>query len=368
MRRYTLFFIMILLISLGLSPTYAHTSQATPENAFFADQMPAGADIFIGIRTDEAYFDQLDDIVTTVLNGFNTIFPHMLDEISEARLYTLLERQLFFLGSFQADIRPWLGDKIGVGIYWGETAPQHTLIIIDHTNREQTESYVNKLTGGTIASATQGDFTVYGEDEALILAVNDEALYIATTSELLPINGNPTDNMATDGQFQTALATLPLPNYNLIAMGQTQYIANLLNNPTLIQLSQGLADAYTAIGATIQDDVSLTVDIAQMGLDGINTYLDTPINPDFAQHIPINTTGFIHGANFAPVINTLLSTLSASGQAPTPNDLNVLNALAGVDLTDLFLSGDFALYFGYYPDNWMAYSLEQLETREAVYG
>jgi len=94
-------------------------------------------------------------------------------------------------GTFDSTIRTWLGDSIGISIYFGEQYPEHTLVIIDHTNRDAARTFIETASGGTLTVTEEGAFTVYsGENNPSLIAVNDEAIYIASRRELIPFNGN----------------------------------------------------------------------------------------------------------------------------------------------------------------------------------
>ncbi|MCU0480471.1 MAG: DUF3352 domain-containing protein [Anaerolineae bacterium] len=359
MYRYIVYGLMSLFMLFGFSSVQA---QPSIENAFFADQMPTGADIFIGIRTDEAYLDQINEVVRTIMNGIIAINPSTDAQLGDMNVYQVLNLLItrpLQQDDFQTSIRPWLGDGIAMGMYWNRDSIRGSIFIIDITDRELAEAFMENLLRGTVQTSVEGNFTLYSNPSAgFIAGINDDALYLTSEYDLLPINGAPADSLAMDAQFQNALNSLPLPSYNILVIGETPYLISLLDNqsPNRQIIQMGFGGNITVIGATIQDDTSPTIDIAQIGFgNDIAEFLGTPLNPAFTQYIPADATGVIHGTNLLPLFNGLVTTFSQISGTNILGQVNEINRFLGVNLPELLLTGDFAIYFTYSPEGIASY-------------
>lgn len=357
MRRYFVGLIIGLLIAVGLSTVQADTAQAPIENAFFANQMPAGAIVYASIRTSDAYFDEIDAILNQLVTQLNTVIPMPQISSETVNIRALLNQAVGNLrleGDFETLIRPWLGDNIAVGTYLNmENMLPSTLVAVDIANRELAEAFIENISRGFLVVNVEGNFTVYGGENAdVYIALNDEALYISNIREFIPFNGAPADNLSNDPQFMTAITALPAPSYNILVTSDTSALLQLSNNSQEAQmLSALLPDAYTAIGATIVDGVSPTIDVVQIGLpEEILNLINVPLDSEFTQYIPTNATGVIHVTNLETAYNTLLEFISSqTGQDMYPQ-LQTANEIFGFDVIDFLLSGDVALYFTYKPE------------------
>jgi len=345
---------MSLLFIIGVSTIQANSTQANLDNAFFADQMPTGAQVFAAIRTDAGYFDQLDGIFGKLSNGLSGIYSIIGLPISEMNLYQSLDmavQSAGLEGDFQTSIRPWLGDKIGIGIYQGESSLIDTLVVIDIADRELAEAFVQSVAAGTLQSATEGDFTVYSNpDTPTLIAINDDVAYIATKRELIPFTGNPTESLATNADFQAAVGALSAGSYNIMLISDSQTLMQSSLNTTPMELAP-FYGGYTAIGATIVDGVSATLDIAQLGVsDDILSYINVPLDPAFTQYIPTDATAVLHGTNLLPILNLIIAQASQNTGQDIQAQLNQLDKVLGFNVFNLLLSSDFAVYLTYNPD------------------
>ncbi|MDX2076999.1 MAG: hypothetical protein SFZ02_11245 [bacterium] len=369
MRRHiTIFALLVsILLLIGASIAQAKPAQVTLANAYFADQIPAGADIYVGIRTDDAYIGELDAVLGKITSGLSLLIPDMPATISLRQLLDQAVLSMRMDGTFDTTIRSWLGDSVGIGIYEGEQFIEHVLVIIDHTNRDAARTFIETVSGGVFDVTEEGAFTVYSSPNggAIFIALNDDAIYMSSRRELIPFNGTPTDVLSNDPDFQKAVGALPSPNYNIVVAGDTGAIAQLGDTGNMgarSMLNAFLPDAYTALGLTIANGVSPTIDVAQVGLPAdVVALLNTPIDPAFTQYIPANATGVIHGTNLIATYNTLIQLASANTGQDLQAQLDQAQAIFGFDVISLLLSGDFAMYFTYKPEGLTSLLNEQLE-------
>jgi hypothetical protein len=355
-----------ILLLIGASIAQAKPAQVTLANAYFADQLPAGADIYVGIRTDDAYIGELDTILGKITSGLSLLSPDMPASISLRQLLDQAVLSMRMDGTFDSTIRTWLGDSIGMGIYFGEQFPEDILVIIDHTNRDAAETFIETASGGIYNITEEGAFTFYsGENNATLVAINDDAIYMSSRRELIPFNGAPTDVLSNDPDFQKAVGALPSPSYNIVVAGDTGAIAQLGDTGNMGargMFNEFLPDAYTAVGLTIANGVSPTIDVAQVGLSAeVVALLNTPVDPAFTQYIPADATAVIHGTNLITAYNALIQVVSANTGQDLQAQLNQAQAIFGFDVISLLLSGDFAMYFTYKPEGLTSLIDTQLE-------
>ncbi len=92
--------------------------------------------------------------------------------------------------------------------------------------------------------------------------------------------------------------------------------------------------------------------------------ISTPIDPVFAQNIPANATGVIHGTNLLAPYNALIDLVSAQTRQDLRGQLNQAQAMFGFDVIELLFSGDFGAYFTYKPEGIVTMLNQQLEMLE----
>jgi hypothetical protein len=346
---------------LGVSVSQADAPQVTLANAFFAEQMPAGAGVYIGIRTDDAYIEELDGILAPILAKLNDVTAitqpqsNIPQNFSIRQILDMIAQPL--MGEdFVTSIRPWLGSSMAMAGYWGEYITEKVLVAIDHSNRELTEAFVeNRLAPLRPETTVEGNFVIYSANNGMLnIAINDDAIYLASDRALLPINGNPANALSNDMNFQKAVGSLSAPNYNILVAGETSNLMQIIDNNrsyTRNMVQSILPDAYTAIGATIVNGVSPTIDIAQVGLPSeVVNLFSTPVDPTFLRNIPANATAVIHGTNLIAPYNALIDLVSAQTGQDLRTQLEQAQTIFGMDVISLLLSGDFAIYFTYKPD------------------
>lgn len=370
MKRVIVSLLMVFVLALSVSVIQAKPTQVTLANAFFADQMPAGAGIYATIRTDDAYIDELETLLSKITTYLTSMNIPTQPNLGVRQMLDMAVMSAMGEGDFATTIRPWLGASVAMAAYWGENPAAEIFIAIDHNNRELAEVFIENVTSQMgLETSVDGDFTIYtGINGMLNIGVNNDAIYLASERDYLPINGNPANPLSSDPNFQKAVGALPAPNYNILLVGDTSILIQVLDNnrSSTRDLVRGLLpDAYTAIGATIVNGTSPTIDIAQVGLPTeIVSLINTPIDPVFAQNIPANATGVIHGTNLIAAYNALINFVSAQTGQDLRAQLNQAQAIFGFDVIELLFSGDFATYFTYKPEGIVAMMNQQLEALE----
>ncbi len=369
MKRLTTLFLIGLIFILSSAIAQASPTNVSLANAFFADQMPIGADLYMAIRTDDAYLDELDGILGKIVTQLSETIPNINIPEEGFGVHQLINQVLASSRldiDFETDIRPWLGSSMAFGLYWGEDVVQDFFIAIDHSNRELVEAFIINTSRRQTEVTVEDNFSIYAMGDGMtLIGINDDAIYIAMRPELLPIDGAPSDTLSNDPNFQKAVGALPSANYNILVAGDTSILAQMMDNnriSTRQSIEALLPDAYTALGATIVNGVSPTIDFAQVGLPPeIMNLINTPVDPSFTQYIPANATGVIHGTNLLAPYNALIDLISAQTGQDMRAQLDQAYTLFGIDVVDLLLSGDFAMYVTYKSEGLESLINRQLE-------
>jgi hypothetical protein len=364
----------------------APQAQSTPDLTGLAAYFPADTPLYIGVRTDTAFVDELDSLVRAIAAkvpeaGMVGSLRSMLDQgIS----------QTFGSGeTFDSVFGPWLGSSAAIGVLsldstmQGNTNDAPVLFAASITDRDKAEAFVNGLIDKQhlpLVPSTQGDFTVYSygiatpeatEDSTTTdmsytdasipaIAVSDDAILIAKTRADLPLNSDFLSLDKTDG-FDV-VSRLPETGYNAIVyanLGTTlqtvmsQLVAQMRAQGSDTSLYESLLPIYSnyptqAVGFTILDGKALTVDLAQGPIDyssfrgtpfgslDFNALLNAPaVDPSFASHIPADAIFSAQGTNLGATINYLLDAIGygvqygmqAYQQANTYSDSDTLDRL-----------------------------------------
>lgn len=349
--------ILLLMMLLGMSISIAHAKPTTVRlaHAFFADQIPAGADFYVAIRTDDAYIAELDNILTPIFAQLSNFEGIVAPNYNLSQLLDMLVQPTTG-GDFATTVRPWLGASLAIAIYLNpnKTEAQNLFIAIDHSNRELAQATLENLLPRQINVVVEGDFTIYSPSTGLGFAsINDDAIYITAGRGSTAFTGVTGDVLGNQANFHRSVGALPAPSYNIVFTADTASLVQVLDNDrsdTARLIRNLLPDAYTAVGATILDGVSPTIDVAQIGLtSSIISLISTPLDATFLQNVPSNVTGIIHGTNLLAPYNTIIDLLSAQTGEDLRAQLDQIQGLFGFDVIDLLLSDDFAIYFTYKP-------------------
>ncbi len=231
MKRFIVSLLMVFVLALSLSITQAKPAQVTLANAFFADQMPAGADIYMAIRTDDAYIDELNSLLSKITTQLSDMNIPIQPNLGVRQMLDMAVMSAMRQGDFATTIRPWLGSSMAVAVYWGDRLPEEAFIAIDHNNRELAEAFIeNAILNIGLQTSVEGDFTIYsGNNGMLNIGVNNDAIYLVSERDYLPINGNPANPLNADANFQKAVGALPAPNYNVLLMSDTSILIQAID-------------------------------------------------------------------------------------------------------------------------------------------
>ncbi len=353
--------LLILMVLLLISLT-ALTAQAQAfDPTQLARYMPADSDAYIGLRIDDGYLETLDGVLAAILNK--------LPEEIRAQVPPITLRQAL-LGSLPPGvtyegIRQWLGDYAAVGV-------TNAVVSIDDdtTNDDDAISYIAVTLQdkaafeaflkeqspelAAITPITADNFTIYSDPEGDgLLAFNNEVVIFSNGSEISAggLDSNPA--------FTSTLAKMPADSYNIFVYVNSAVFASAAEDNMPSGLGQNPFETLnvdfaslspTALGFTVLDGRSLTIDVLSPNVPGI-TPTFAPVDAAFARFIPAETSYVIHVTNLAGSFNTGLElAATASQESDNPMSVeqisNLFNGLTGLDLEDDLLSwmgGDAAL-------------------------
>lgn len=287
-----------------------------------ADRLPEDVATYIGVRTDDAYFETLNSIAARL-----PMTPEGFD----------IREQLGI--DFENSVRPWLGDTAGIAI--GVSAPDaetgqvatNVYGVLSVTDREAAQVFVSTITTDSHTSSEVDGGTLYeaatpAGDHFLLL---DDVLLAGTGEATLTwLQQGVSASLADRDDFAPRFDGLPADDYNALLWVDAPALA-----PQIAQEEAALPGSFSfdvievaealgtqAAGFTILDDRSLTADIAvniadpaaleALGVDiGGNPELDL----GFAANIPADTPLVLHDAGLGTALLNALDSLEALGDS-----------------------------------------------------
>lgn len=356
--------LLVLLLMLALIGVSAVASAQDLNPAGMAKYFPAETELFAAIRTDEAFLDELDVIVTTLRDKF----PAALN-IPRLGIRNLIQSSL---GPIQlSDIRAWLGDYAAIALPdLAAAAPRRAdgdsrgqtpgYIAVAITDKAATEAFFLNMMPAfaeNTVKSEENSFTVYRSnrpDSPGFAAFGEDVLIISVSSNDLPAGG-----LDSSPRFTVALAKLPEASYHALVYVDA---ANLMrvSMEAMPQAAEAMQTMNldlsslnpAVIGFTVLDGNSLVVDSVSPGIAGMMPALKE-INPEFARHIPGTFSFVMQSSGLATVVNMALDTFvkaSAMGDNPMtrPQIADLIRGFTQIDLdADLlsWMNSDFALLF-----------------------
>jgi hypothetical protein len=358
--KIVLFGILTAILGSSLYPTRVIGQENTaPQD--MARYFPARVDGFASFRIDGTSIEQLDRLLELVLSPFARSMP----QLSFRDVFSI------FTNDNLDELLLWLGDYAAVGINFDQFFVNTTAVIeVDDVNAARafvrtrfpnfTERSLNEYTLFTDQSTSD-----YG-------AVSIEL--IGTRMVISPgkigIGQFPTSQLLLDDEaFQQAVSSLPASNYTSIMYAGWNWPYNLVSLlfPTEAQggLEQRLLElglepgslgaAPLAIGLTILDGDTLTIDTAQLPRQQTNRPF--ALNPDFLSYVPTDVDVVLHASNLtglygsvAATANDIIGRGNAMNSGTQPNlvmQFESFVAQYGIDLYNDLLSwttSDYAIF------------------------
>lgn len=356
MRKLLFVFTLMAILLLGVWPTLA-----TPIDELndLARYLPADTPIFISSRIDEAYFETLDGLIARVAA---VAPPGSIPPVSIGQWLDQALAEEMPGVTFSGDVRPWMGDTLVVGVLeipTDSSAPGRMLREMDSddapmifgvaiTDRAAATSFITEAMTSNDTEFVQTDeadyTTIADPDGDGIIVIRDDVILVSNQPETIASGGVPDGSLQGNADFTDSFSRLPASDYNLgIYIDLGAFIQQAIEqDEEAAEMMSSMGPLFnalgpTAIGGTILEDVSLTLDIAQI-IDpaiyeelGVPAALElSPVDPAFAAHVP-------GGAPLA-ILGTGISTQFESAMAGFNLQAEMLGS-EGEEVDEMFQQG-----------------------------
>ncbi len=348
--------LLMVLLALVVGATVVPVAVASPleDILALAQYFPAETPVLIGFRTDDAVIEELDALVARIAEGLppGTVPPFSLEALLDAGIAEAFGSD----ATFENTIRPWLGDTAAVGVLsleetfgmgmmgqsMGSGAALQTatdapaLIAVSVRDREAAEAFMKDLipeSGGmTVRRNNPAGFTVYiprQTTDGMIIAIGDDVALITNQEDLPALTGD-FQSLGDNPDFAATAALLPETLYNAVAllnvgdtfsqMFQTMLDAGMMpaESMDMFEMLMPIYENFPmqAVGLTLLDERSLTIDFAQTAFDysmlgdalgGIVPPTSfEPVDLSFTENIPADAPFFIQGTQFGTLLDYAL--------------------------------------------------------------
>ncbi len=336
MKRLLLLLVMLLLVS----TVHAIDLKTGPQalSVYFPEETV----LFASIRIDEGFIEQLDTLSTTIATqipesvGAPTLSGTLRDAFAESGV------------DFDAFIG-FLGDYAALGFITldpSAASQDNGYLVALLDDRAAAENFFQSNTEAEYTASTEGDYTVYTTtaNTAKVAFGTDVLIVTSTQDTALPVLPLVT-SLQDRPQYVAAAGQLPADAYNLVVYMDLAGI--MASTPQTPGFEVG---GSLALGFTIQDAASLTIDAVQTPTSAGSAGA-ADIDPAFTRFIPERTSAFIHATDFTSLFNNTLMSLAdlsaAPGSTPDVREQVVQGLMSlGIDLDADLLSwttGDYVL-------------------------
>lgn len=329
--------LLLFVLLVGVLPAAAIDMGSGPQAA--AAYFPADTKLFFSMRTDEAFLDELEMLVSSVRTQLPAEVPMMgLRE-------TLRQGMATAPVDFDT-LMTWLGDwaAFGANEFDSEGGNTQGYLVVALEDQAALEAYLSEnsemFTTGTDAA---GNTTYTAGDTLMVLG--DGVLYSSSASYEMP-EFPVADTLLDSEAYQNSVGALIADQYNAVVYVDLAAAAASANTAEIDELG---FDASTlgsaAVGFTILDGDTLTIDTAQTDV----TDEAAPVDMNFAQFIPANASAVIHATNFTGLFAQLEALVQATNTNPEDPMEQIRQGLQmfSIDLDEDILSwttGDYALF------------------------
>lgn len=378
MRKFVVFLLLIVL----LLPLFPARAQA--DLTGILANIPDTALAAVALRTDDAYIDALDGLLAPFL-GLSGAPSGM--GIREA-----LDMSMAGSGiTFSADILPWVGDRLAIGLGFPDSLIQNPsnffgsppervistlepeLLVVELADRAAAQAFfTTTLTsaGMTLpAPTTIGAFEVFelstgggvvGFSDSLLIVHNERKpeLSVVFAGDFTPITQA--------GDFITTMGLLPESGYNIMAylnapgyrailtelQPQSQYPSDYDAALALLNTTNSVAVGFTVLGGP-----TLTMDIAR-GAPAADAAMPLAlpsvgaVDPAFTANIPVYMPFVVHSTNLAGLL-TGLDDMAAGAMGGSVIEMadSQVAGITGLTINDIFgwMTRDYALVAGANP-------------------
>ncbi|MEO1166058.1 MAG: DUF3352 domain-containing protein [Chloroflexota bacterium] len=311
--------------------------------------------VFASIRTDDGYLGTLDSLYQRALPFLPSDALPPADSLVELLNFGLSSSEL---GTFEDDVRPWLGNSAALAFFTTDTFSTADLLFILEADGEAALEFFEPdfeegMQNGFIERSEQDGFTIFldaefqtatafGEDVifvsvlqendavddvfATVIAelegepIEEEEVELRDPLTLIPFAGvdNPLSESDT---FNNALSDLPQDSYNIIIYSNfvefqsTQIAALGLDQPEFAELFTNVGS--TAFGFTVLNDDSLTIDIVQRADNsaleelGVMPIVPSALDYGFTNRIPEDAIAVVQTSDFGGTVQASFDNIRA---------------------------------------------------------
>lgn len=331
--------ILIVLVVL-LAGSFPLPAQAAPvaDLTALARYFPQDAVFYLGMRTDAAFVEMIDAMVTRA-------YQRAPDPLGGGSLTDALDDWAQFAlrdetATFATAIRPWLGDVAAAGmpVFRADIADMNrgldkAFIVLSITDRAGAEAFAEAHMEALVPdlfekteTAAYTLLTVPAFPDTIAYMISDDAMLVGSP-EALPLDGLPQPTLRGNTAFNAALSKLPESDYHLVAYVDAPAIAREI--APLVKRAAGrgaraldltpFLDALgpAALGFTTFESRSLAMDYAQLvddtaALAEMGMVLPPPGPPvdlRFAARIPAEAALVVQGAGFGPAVQAMIDSV-----------------------------------------------------------
>ncbi len=307
-----------------------------------ARYFPVSAPLYVGVRTDDAFFNEdLQGVLDLVAGALPAEFAGEIPSVGA--LLDEISADAPMGNNFEDVFRPWLGDTLAIGALSAENINDdgEFMVVAASTSLDEADKFWSEVIDSAYTRTASGDVITFTPENT---AFNP---YVYLDNEVVIVSSQPINPLTREARldsveaFNEAFARLPEDSYN---------IAMYIDLPTLARASaeeSGMGaevDAASAVlddlgaaavGFTIVDGRSLTIDITTGAPAG--TY--AAVDPQFADHVPANTPLIIHGTNLAATYRSAIDAAREAAIASGTPEAEIEEGLAELAFTVRGLTG-----------------------------
>lgn len=311
-----------------------------------AQYYPEGTVVYAAIRTDEGYFNQLDEL-----------WQAISEPAAEFGVpaFTLRQASALITPGGADAVLSWLGDAASFGVTGlepdGSVADESIFFVFEIEDKAAARDFL--LQTGELEVIADGDVVVLQDSFGdAVIEISDEVMVLAAAeSDTSTIGAEP--SLLESAAYRETLAEMPEDSYNILFYTDMNALAPFVATDMEVGFDLGIDNlGALAVGATIRDGVTFMVDVAQTYTDPNAVPGNVPrIDPAFAQLIPADVSLVTHATDLTALytsVTDLARTAAESTGEPDPSEqIEAVFGLIGIDLQADVLSwttGDYALF------------------------
>lgn len=336
MRRFMLIGLVAVLLLLSIAPIQAQDAAGDPRT--LAQNLPADTFAYIGIRTDQAFFETLNALITQLATS-------MGEDVPEGGVLAEIDKQIQDATNgrynFETGIRSWLGGSVALVIppfAQSMNASDPQLVLAEVTDRDALLEVLGlALEGDTDITVEEGDgFTYYRSSDSFDSSylVANNVLYVGDSNAIdLVFGANRTGTLAQKAQFVEAYDVLAQDNYAVFGYLNSADLVRTLSGfaspedrPVAIDFAKlEAAVNVQSFGGAMLDERTFALDFALVhgdstiaqafNLPDLPELTMAPIDPALASLAPVDTVVYTAGSSQGSMARDLFTYMEAVAPA-----------------------------------------------------